>query len=86
MKQPTDSKCRMCYKAEEHVKYMVAGCTILVLSEYTNRYKTEAGYIHWMICKHVGLNVTDKCYEHVPERVINVNSTTFMWDVPVITD
>ena len=22
----------------------------------------------------------------VPERVINMNSTTIMWDVPVITD
>ena len=25
-------------------------------------------------------------YEHVPERVINVNTTTIMWDVPVIAD
>ena len=25
-------------------------------------------------------------YEHVPERVINVNGTTTMWDVLVITD
>jgi hypothetical protein len=65
MKQPTDSKCRMCYKAE-HVKYTVVGCTILVLSEYTDRYNKEAHYIHWMICKHVGLHITDKYYEHVP--------------------
>jgi hypothetical protein len=54
MKQPIDSKCRMCYKAEEHVKYIVVGCTILLLSEYTNRYNKESGYIHWMICKHRG--------------------------------
>jgi hypothetical protein len=76
----------MYYKAEEYVRFIVAGCTILVLPEYTNRYNKEAGYIHWMICKHVGLHVTVKYYEHVPERVINVNNTTFMWDVPVITD
>jgi len=25
-------------------------------------------------------------YEYAPERVINVNSTIIMWDVPVITD
>jgi hypothetical protein len=25
-------------------------------------------------------------YEHVPERVIYINDTTTMWDVPVITD
>jgi len=23
---------------------------------------------------------------NIPERVINVNSTTIMWDIPVITD
>jgi hypothetical protein len=30
--------------------------------------------------------VTDKYYEHIPERVITVNGTTIMWDVLVITD
>jgi hypothetical protein len=28
MKQPVDSKCRMCYKAEQHMKHTVAGCTL----------------------------------------------------------
>jgi hypothetical protein len=41
-----------------------------------------AGYIHWTIC----YGVTGKYYEQIPERVINVNGTTIMWDVPVITD
>jgi len=54
--EATDSKRRMCYKVE-HVKYIVVGCTILVLSEYTNRSNKEGGYIPWMICKHVGLHV-----------------------------
>jgi hypothetical protein len=45
-----------------------------------------AGYIHCAIWKHMGLQVTNKHYEHIPERVINMNSTTIMWDVPVITD
>ena len=34
----------------------------------------------------MGLQVTDRYYEHIPERVVNVNSTTIMWGVPVITD
>jgi hypothetical protein len=29
MKQPNDSKCRICHKAEEYIKYIVAGCTTL---------------------------------------------------------
>ena len=32
-----------------------------------------------------GLQVTDRYYELVPENVINVDGTTIMWDVPVIT-
>jgi hypothetical protein len=39
-----------------------------------------------MIWKHTGLWVADRYYEHIPERVLNVNSATVMWDVPVITD
>ena len=73
MKQPTDSKCRMCYKAEQHIKHIVAGSTELAPSDYTNRHNKVAGYSHWTICKHLGLQVTD-------------NSTTIMWDIPVITD
>jgi len=45
-----------------------------------------AGYIHWAICKHMGLQFTDKYYEHVPGKVINSGDATVMWDVPVIID
>jgi len=58
----------------------------LVPSEYTNKHNKVAGYIHWLILKHVGLRFTDKYCGHILERVINVNSTTAMWDVPVVTD
>ena len=30
--------------------------------------------------------VTDNYCEHIPEKVINVNGTTIIWDVPVNTD
>ena len=85
MEQPTDSKCSTCYKAE-HIKHIVAGCTTLVPSEHIHRHNKVGGYIHWMICKHIGLQVTDEYYERIPERVKNVNSTTIMWDVLVTTD
>jgi len=32
----------------------------------------------------MGSRVTDKYYECIPEKVINVNSTTIVWN-PVIT-
>ena len=34
----------------------------------------------------MGLQVTDKYYEHIPERVINVNGTAVMWYILRITD
>ena len=86
MKQPSESKCRMCYKAEEHSKNIVVGCSTLALSKYTNGLNKVVGCIHWMICKHIGLQVTDKYYERIPERAINVNGTSINWDVLVITD
>jgi len=43
-------------------------------------------YNHWKICKHMGLQVIDRYCENIPEKVINVSSTTIMWDAPVITD
>jgi len=39
-----------------------------------------------MIRKHMGLQVTEKYYEHTPEKVRNASGTTIMWDVPVVTD
>jgi hypothetical protein len=36
-----------------------------------------------MICKHRGLQVTERYYKHISERVINVNN---MWDILLITD
>jgi hypothetical protein len=34
----------------------------------------------------MGLEVTERYSEHIPERVINVSGTTGMWDVPVTTE
>jgi len=55
MNQSTDSKCRICYKADEHIKGIVVGFTTIAPSECTNRHNRVAGYIHWTICKHMGL-------------------------------
>ena len=44
------------------------------------------GYIHWMVCKHMGLQGTDRYYEHIPVTVIDINGAAIMWNVPVISD
>jgi len=84
-KKPTDSKHRMCHKAE-HKKCILAVHITLVPFKYINRNNKVPDYIHWTIRQHMGLQVTDKYYKHIPERVITVNGTTIMWNVLVITD
>jgi len=49
VKQPIDSKYRMCYKAEECIKQICVGCTIHAPLEYSNRHNKVAGYIPWTI-------------------------------------
>jgi hypothetical protein len=84
MQQPIDSNSRMCSKSE-HTND-VAGCTTPAPSEYTNRHDKVADYIHWSVCKHMGLQATDRYCEHKPGMVRNVNGATIVWDVQVITD
>jgi hypothetical protein len=76
----------MCCKAEEHIKRFIVGCTTLVPFKETNRHNKVKGYIHWMVSKHTKLQVTDKYYVHIPERVLTANGTTILWDTPVIAD
>ena len=84
MKRPADGNCRMRCKAE-NVTHIVTGCTIAP-SAYTNKHSKVGGYIHWTIRKDMGLQITDRYCEHIPDRVTTVNSTAVMWDVPVISD
>jgi len=76
----------MCSLAEEHIKRTVAGYTVLASPGYTNRHSWVAGYIHWTIYEHMGLEVTENSHEYLPERVINVKSTSIMKDVLVVRD
>jgi hypothetical protein len=73
----------MCCKAE-HMKHIAEGSTTLVPSEYTNRHNKAACYICWMISQHIRVQATDIYSKHISERIININSTTSMWDILVI--
>ena len=46
-----------------------------------NNNNKVAGYIQWTM-----LQLTNKVYEHTPERVLNANGTTIMGELPVFTD
>jgi len=77
----------MCYKAEEHTNIWSRDAQHLRhLNTLIDTIRWLAGYIHLKICKHKGLHVADKYYEHTAEKVINVKGTSGTWDASVITD
>jgi hypothetical protein len=86
LKQPVDSKCRLCYKGEEHVSHIVSGCSMLVGKQYLERHNRVATYIHWQLLKQANFNVTEKWYQHQPRSVEENDNMVIMWDFPIITD
>lgn len=59
---------------------------MLAPTEYLNRHNRVASYIHWNMCKEVGLTVSEKYYQHQPEKVTNTDDVSILWDVSIITD
>ena len=42
--------------------------------------------MHWKICKHYQIPVTDNWYHHKPNTAAENESATILWDMPVHTD
>ena len=78
--------CRICSKQQETIDHLVSGCSELAKTEYTQRHNRTAAYIHWKICKHYNIKVTDKYYEHEPKTVTENNEAIILWDIPIQTD
>jgi hypothetical protein len=38
------------------------------------------------VCKHMVLQITDKCYKYIPERALNVNGTTIIWGRTILAN
>jgi hypothetical protein len=68
----------MRYNAEEHVKLIVAGCTTLQPFLYTIRHNKVAGYVHWTLCKHKGLQGNEKYYEQKYLKMSYVSTVSLL--------
>ena len=66
--------------------HLVSGCSELAKAEYIQMHNRIAAYIHWKICKHSNIKVTDKYYEHEPKTVAENNEAIILWDMPIQTD
>ena len=84
-KQGTDVKCRLCGEQYETIHHIVSGCKMLAQTQYLHRHNQVGKYVHWCILKNIGMKVNDCWLKHVPEEVVQHNSTIVMWDKAILT-
>ena len=77
--------CRMCSVDLETVDHIVAGCSSLAPVDYTDRHNQVASIIHWDVCRHFGVPVESRWYRHHPDRLVETNDITMMWDTTIPT-
>ena len=77
--------CRTCSVALETVDHIVAGCSALAPMDYTKWHNQVASIIHWDVCRHFGVPVESRWYRHHPDRLVETNDITMMWDTTIPT-
>ena len=77
--------CRMCSVGLETVDHIVAGCSALAPMDYADRHNWVASIIHWDVCRHFGVPVESRWYRHHPDRLVETDDITMMWDTTIPT-
>ena len=70
--------CRMCSVGLETVDHIVAGCSALAPTDYTDRHNQVASIIHWDVCRHFEVPVESRWYRHHPDRLVETDDITMM--------
>ena len=55
-------------------------------NEYLQRHDGVGQYIHWKICQHYNALHAKISYEHKPQKVIEGESATILWDFSIYTE
>ena len=79
--------CRVCSAGLETVDHVVAGCSAMAPTDYTDRHNHNqvASIIHWNICRHFQVPVERKWYRHQPDRLVETDDIVVMWDTTIPT-
>ena len=77
--------CCMCSVDPETVDHIVAGCSALAPMDYTDRHNQVAFIIQWDVCRYFGVPVESRWYQHHPDRPVETDDITMMWDTTILT-
>ena len=69
----------------ETVDHILAGCSALTPTDYTDRHNQVASIIHWHVCCHFGVPLESRWYRHHPDRLVETDDITMMWDTTIST-
>ena len=62
--------CRMCSVYLQTDDHIVADCSALAPTDYTDRHNQLASIIHWDVCRHFGVPVESRWYRHHRDRLV----------------
>ena len=77
--------CRVCSAGLETVDHIVAGCSAMAPTDYTDRHNQVASIIHWNICRHFQVPVERRWYRHQPDRLVETDDIVVMWHTTIPT-
>ena len=75
----------MCSVGLETVDHIVAGCSALAPMDYTDRHNQVASIVIWDVCRHFGISVESRWYRHHPDRLVEADDSTMMWNTIIST-
>ena len=76
-----NDQCRFCHNNTESVSHLISGCqTLLADGHYTTRHDKICKYLHWKVCKELGIEVENKIWEHDPKPITANRNLTIFYD------
>ena len=75
----------MCSASLETVDHVVAGCSAMAPTEYTDLHNQVASITHWNICGQFRVPEESKRYRHRPNRLVKVDDIVVLWNTTILT-
>jgi prophage tail gpP-like protein len=61
------------------IYYLISGCPTLAKNEYAIWHDKICTYLHYSICKTLGIETTETWNSHIPKSVTELENVTVLW-------